>query len=164
MQITLPENATHIVICTASNERKEIQIPRFHATVKQQQQQQQQQQQHQLETKKPFSRPDHADLPKQLPGMKKSGSGSKLEHVCNECGKKYSTSSNLARHKQTHRLAKKSSMTSQMLFPIYRLFFYYAPCCYKWFFIPSFSTSVTSLMINSKDDFKTLLFQLLVFN
>jgi uncharacterized Zn-finger protein len=119
MQITLPENATHIVICTASNERKEIQIPRFHAAVKQQQQQQQ----HQLETKKPLSRPDHADLPKQLPGMKKSGSGSKLEHVCNECGKKYSTSSNLARHKQTHRLAKKSLMTSRMLIPIYHLFF-----------------------------------------
>jgi len=27
MQITLPENATHIVICTATNERKEIKIP-----------------------------------------------------------------------------------------------------------------------------------------
>lgn len=25
------------------------------------------------------------------------------EHVCPECGKKYSTSSNLARHRQTHR-------------------------------------------------------------
>lgn len=34
-----------------------------------------------------------------------SGSGSSLddEHICPECGKKYSTSSNLARHRQTHR-------------------------------------------------------------
>lgn len=36
-----------------------------------------------------------------------NGSGLNLlddEHICPECGKKYSTSSNLARHRQTHRL------------------------------------------------------------
>lgn len=27
-------------------------------------------------------------------------------HTCPECGKRYSTSSNLARHRQTHRLVK----------------------------------------------------------
>lgn len=32
-----------------------------------------------------------------------SGSGDNLEHYCLDCGKSYSTSSNLARHRQTHR-------------------------------------------------------------
>lgn len=38
-------------------------------------------------------------------GSGSSSSGSLLEdeHICPECGKKYSTSSNLARHRQTHR-------------------------------------------------------------
>lgn len=35
-------------------------------------------------------------------GFKNDGSGDDI-HVCPECGKKYSTSSNLARHRQTHR-------------------------------------------------------------
>ena len=121
MQITLPENATHIVICTAANERKEIQLPKFPTVVpptkqpqlqhlKQpqpllQQQQQRQLQQVQLPQQqqrpgqlKKLLKPDHSTIPKL--GKK---SGGRLEHACGECGKKYSTSSNLARHKQTHR-------------------------------------------------------------
>lgn len=33
------------------------------------------------------------------------------EHICPECGKKYSTSSNLARHRQTHRLVSLLTIT-----------------------------------------------------
>jgi hypothetical protein len=103
MQITLPENATHIVICTASNERKEIQIPRFPSPitpVKQQQQLQVQQQQQQVQRKKfPKSFQENVEISK----VANKKTSSRLEHACGECGKKYSTSSNLARHKQTHR-------------------------------------------------------------
>jgi len=115
MQITLPENATHIVICTASNERKEIQIPRFPSPitpVKQQQQQQQvkqqqvQQQQQQVQRKKfPKSFQENVEISK----VANKKTSSRLEHACGECGKKYSTSSNLARHKQTHRWQWQSS-------------------------------------------------------
>ena len=97
MQITLPENATHIVICTASNERKEIQLPRF-APINPSKQQQQHQQQ--VLKKKPLTTVQNSESSRIVVNKK---TNSKLEHSCCECGKKYSTSSNLARHKQTHR-------------------------------------------------------------
>ena len=98
MQITLPENATHIVICTASNERKEIQLPRFTPINPTKPQQHQVQQ---VPKKKPHITGQNPDDPPKIVANKKTSS--KLEHSCSECGKKYSTSSNLARHKQTHR-------------------------------------------------------------
>ena len=58
------------------------------------------QQEKHLVVKKKLLRPAGDGLPTSKVVKK---SGAKLEHACGECGKKYSTSSNLARHKQTHR-------------------------------------------------------------
>ncbi|XP_067643679.1 protein escargot [Eurosta solidaginis] len=49
---------------------------------------------------------NHSELSKLSHGSTEGTIGSHLledEHICPECGKKYSTSSNLARHRQTHR-------------------------------------------------------------
>ena len=41
--------------------------------------------------------------PGPLPDLRRTGDGAGVRHTCGECGKFYSTSSNLARHRQTHR-------------------------------------------------------------
>ncbi|XP_036337376.1 zinc finger protein 33A [Rhagoletis pomonella] len=52
------------------------------------------------------SHSSNSEMSKLSNGTEGSANGGNLledEHVCPECGKKYSTSSNLARHRQTHR-------------------------------------------------------------
>ncbi|XP_059087543.1 zinc finger and SCAN domain-containing protein 2-like [Tigriopus californicus] len=74
MKIVVPENASHIIICTKDNPDGDHKV---------------------------------LDLAK-VGKVRRSSSKSNPpvvggEFVCSDCGKKYSTSSNLARHKQTHR-------------------------------------------------------------
>jgi len=69
MQIVLPEDATHIIVCTKNNNGKKADKARKMASNK----------------------------------IKSAASESEEGHICSDCGKRYSTSSNLARHKQTHR-------------------------------------------------------------
>ena len=86
MQIVLPDNASHIIICTNNNQSENV-----------------------------ISSPvTPVGTPALSPANKEKSEASDLinppaknkgqqQYTCNECGKKYSTSSNLARHRQTHR-------------------------------------------------------------
>ena len=77
VELTVPENTTHIVICTS----KDMKNANNNISV---------------DLAKPF--------PSKEPSPKKPNRQlEKHDYICGECGKKYSTSSNLARHRQTHR-------------------------------------------------------------
>lgn len=79
VELTVPENTTHIVICTS----KDVKSANNNISVD-------------LATPVgPFTKEQQ---PKKLAKQPE-----KHDYICAECGKKYSTSSNLARHRQTHR-------------------------------------------------------------
>ena len=91
MQIVVPDNASHIIICTNNNNGSSNGIVSPNAT---------------SEVK--VSRPG---------GHKKSKPHT---YNCIDCGKKYSTSSNLARHRQTHRSVDQGSRRKSLKLSYFR--------------------------------------------
>ncbi len=84
MQIVLPDNASHIIICTNNNGvagRLEIANG----------------------SRNPISDSNSNSSNNNKVSNSLNTSPSGEGHICSDCGKRYSTSSNLARHKQTHR-------------------------------------------------------------
>eukprot|EP00095_Tigriopus_kingsejongensis_P007215 maker-scaffold1268_size51707-snap-gene-0.17 protein:Tk07215 transcript:maker-scaffold1268_size51707-snap-gene-0.17-mRNA-1 annotation:"transcriptional repressor scratch" len=88
MKIVLPDNASHIIICSKGNPREQRVLDLAQVTSSSNA--------HEDETQEFLS-----DSPTSPSPVYPS---SPSDFVCTDCGKKYSTSSNLARHRQTHRV------------------------------------------------------------
>ncbi len=94
MQIELPDNASHIIICTNNNGvagRVEVNRGKAAAAAAAKKART-------VEARRPT--PEDKDPVESDPNKGVLGGEG---HICTDCGKRYSTSSNLARHKQTHR-------------------------------------------------------------